>query len=128
MSKELTALEKLCDIALCDCSTNELNRVANYKNIIETALKNDAKERDHFESKYHCPLSVLEEAHDSGKIFSVWLDDYIDVFQIVLWEQATRPYILCKYRRKRSKKIEEKLIFVDEYQKTWYLKKEGKHE
>ena len=95
---------------------------------IRNALVNANKERDLFESKYHCPLSVLEEAHDSGKIFSVWLDDYIDVFQIVLWEQATRPYILCKYRRKRSKKIEEKLIFVDEYQKTWYLKKEGKHE
>jgi hypothetical protein len=39
MNKQLEALERLCDIALCGCSINEMNRIANYKYILTKALK-----------------------------------------------------------------------------------------
>lgn len=50
--------------------------------------------------------------------YSKYFDSYVKPVRIVIFEEATRPYIEVHH----NKMI--KLIFIDEYGKTWALTKE----
>lgn len=75
------------------------------------------------EDNKQCDLLILNEVSKTWKIYSTWLKDYMHVINIVLWEEATRPYMTCWYFDNKHKQ-HKKIIFIDQYKETWSLVKE----
>lgn len=94
----------------------------NKKGVAIYQLQNKLKELEDIEDRLNCGLLKLEEVSKTWKIYSTWLKDYMRVINIVIWEEATRPYITCLYSG--NGKTKEKIIFIDQYLETWALTKE----
>ena len=69
-----------------------------------------------YEDELGIDLIALKTAQKG--FYSKYFDSYVKPIRIVIFEEATRPYIEVHH----NKMI--KLIFIDEYGKTWALTKE----
>ena len=89
----------------------------NYKSIIEKDLE-ILKKYKSIEQELGCPLDIIFKAIKQGKIW--WHEQWCKIFIVAVYEDSTRPYIevICKdYNYHR-------LAFIDEYKKSWWLKKD----
>ena len=75
------------------------------------------------EGKIECGFLTLKRVAERGKIYSKWKKDDMDVVNIVIWEEATRPYMTCLWRDNQGKG-HTKIIFIDQYLETWAVTKE----
>ena len=74
------------------------------------------------EEEIGCPLEVLGKASNQKQIYVKKFNMYVEIRNIVIYEQATRPYIEYFYRDVNKVKVRE--VWIDEYKKTWWLKKD----
>jgi len=66
-----------------------------------------------YENEFKVDLSILKAAQKG--FYSKYFNSYVKPLRIVIFEEATRPYIEL-YHNKMTK-----LIFIDDYGKTWAL-------
>lgn len=71
--------------------------------------------REDIEDELGVDLVTLKAAQKG--FYSKYFDSYVKPIRIVIFEEATRPYIEVHYNNMT------KLIFIDEYGKTWALTK-----
>ena len=81
----------------------------------------NAKYND-LEEEIGCPLEVVGKASKKQQIYVAKFKMYVEVRNIVIYEQATRPYIEYFYRDVNKFKVKE--VWIDEYKKTWWLKED----
>ena len=74
------------------------------------------------EEQLGCPLEVVGKASKKQQIYVAKFKMYVEVRNIVIYEQATRPYIEYFYRDVNKFKVKE--VWIDEYKKTWWLKED----
>ncbi len=72
--------------------------------------------REDIEDELGIDLVTLKTAQKG--FYSKYFDSYVKPIRIVIFEEATRPYIEVHHNKMT------KLIFIDEYGKTWALTKE----
>ena len=74
------------------------------------------------EEELGCPLEVLGKASNQKQIYVKKFNMYVEIRNIAIYEQATRPYIEYLYRDVNKVKVRE--VWIDEYKKTWWLKED----
>lgn len=110
-----------------ELNIDENNNDDNYikmqqRNIINTLINKLGKLED-LEEELGCPLNVLGKASNQKQIYVKKFNMYVEIRNIVIYEQATRPYIEYFYRDKDKVKVRE--VWIDEYKQTWWLKEDN---
>ena len=119
-----------CKFEVKDCPYQSIYDFEDYEEIegnvdCELTLAIDKLgEHEDIEGKIKCDFLTLKRVSERGKIYSKWKKDDMDVVNIVIWEESTRPYMTCLWRDNQGKG-HTKIIFIDQYLETWALTKEG---
>lgn len=77
------------------------------------------------EEEIGCPLEVVITPYfKRGKLEVFYRGKMREVIRVVAFEQATRPYMDVFYRDNEKEQFKVKTIWLDDYKKTWWLKKD----
>lgn len=118
-----------CEFEVKDCPYQSIYDFEDYEEIednvdCELTLANDKLgAHEDIEEKIKCDFLTLKRVAERGKIYSKWKKDDIDVVNIVIWEESTRPYMTCLWKDKQGKG-HTKIIFIDQYLDTWAVTKD----
>ena len=82
-------------------------------------------ELEDLEEQLGCPLEVVITPYfKRGKLEVFYRGKMREVIRVVAFEQATRPYMDVFYRDNEKEQFKVKTIWLDDYKKTWWLKKD----
>ena len=77
------------------------------------------------EEEIGCPLEVVITPYfKRGKLEVFYRGKMREVIRVVAFEEATRPYMDVFYRDNEKEQFKVRTIWLDDYKKTWVLKKD----
>lgn len=77
------------------------------------------------EEEIGCPLEVVITPYfKRGKLEVFYRGKMREVIRVVAFEEATRPYMDVFYRDNEKEQFKVRTIWLDDYKKTWFLKKD----
>ena len=88
-------------------------------------MKKENSRYKQLEEQLGCPLEVVITPYfKRGKLEVFYRGKMREVIRVVAFEEATRPYMDVFYRDNEKEQFKVRTIWLDDYKKTWWLRKD----
>lgn len=115
----LESIKALDRIKSYSMNNTKLLSFADFRKIDQTL-----KQFDSYETSLKCPLSVLFKIKDTKQIFVMKYNKYVEVRNVVIYEEETRPYIeYFVLENPTDVAVQVRTIWIDEYGVNWFLER-----